>query len=40
MARVESDDEVTGWLLRKRLDEQRFLIRLLEIRTAIRPEPL
>jgi 5-methylcytosine-specific restriction endonuclease McrA len=27
--------EVTGWLRRKRLDEQSFLLRHLEIRTAL-----
>jgi 5-methylcytosine-specific restriction endonuclease McrA len=36
----KSNDEVTGWLRRKRLDEQGFLVRLLEIRTAIQPETL
>ena len=28
------NDEVTGWLRRKRLDESAFLLRHLEIRTA------
>ena len=31
----KSNDEVTGWLRRKRLDEQRFLLRLADIRTAL-----
>ncbi len=29
------NDEVTAWLRRKRLDEQAFLLRHLEIRTAL-----
>ena len=29
------NDEVTGWLRRKRLDEPAFLLRHLEIRTAL-----
>ncbi len=29
------NDEVTGWLRRKRLDERAFLVRQLEIRTAL-----
>ena len=29
------NDEVTGWLRRKRLDESGFLLRHLEIRTAL-----
>ncbi len=29
------DDEVTGWLRRKRLDERAFLLRYLEIHTAL-----
>ena len=29
------NDEVTGWLRRKRLDERRFLTRYVEIRTAL-----
>ena len=29
------NDEVTGWLRRKRLDEGAFLLRHLEIRTAL-----
>lgn len=29
------NDEVTGWLRRKRLDERRFLQRYVEIRTAL-----
>jgi 5-methylcytosine-specific restriction endonuclease McrA len=29
------NDEVTGWLRRKRLDERTFLVRHLEIRTAL-----
>ena len=29
------NDEVTGWLRRKRLDERSFLLRHLEIRTAL-----
>ena len=31
------NDEVTGWLRRKRLDERAFLLRHLEIRTALAP---
>lgn len=36
------NDEVTGWLRRKKLDERAFLLRNLEIRTALaaRPSPL
>ncbi len=38
------NDEVTGWLRRKKLDERSFLLRHLEIRTALAarfppPEP-
>lgn len=29
------NDEVTGWLRRKRLDERRFLTRYVEIRTRL-----
>ena len=29
------NDEVTGWLRRKRLDERTFLLRQLEVRTEI-----
>jgi 5-methylcytosine-specific restriction endonuclease McrA len=29
------NDEVTGWLRRKRLDERRFLTRYMEIRAAL-----
>ena len=29
------NDEVTGWLRRKKLDERAFLLRHLEIRTAL-----
>ena len=29
------NDEVTGWLRRRRLDERAFLLRHLEIRTAL-----
>ena len=29
------NDEVTGWLRRKKLDERTFLLRHLEIRTAL-----
>jgi 5-methylcytosine-specific restriction endonuclease McrA len=29
------NDEVTGWMRRKRLDERAFLLRQLEIRTAL-----
>lgn len=29
------NDEVTGWLLRKRLDERTFLLRYLDIRTTL-----
>jgi 5-methylcytosine-specific restriction endonuclease McrA len=32
------NDEVTGWLRRKRLDERSFLLRHLEIRTALAAE--
>jgi 5-methylcytosine-specific restriction endonuclease McrA len=31
------NDEVTGWLRRKRLDERAFLLRLVEIRAALVP---
>jgi len=31
----KSNDEVTGWLRRKKLDERSFLLRHLEIRTAL-----
>src|SRR3954452_13509511 len=31
----KGNDEVTGWLRRKRLDERAFLLRHLEIRTAL-----
>ncbi len=36
------NDEVTGWLRRKKLDERSFLLRHLEIRTAlaVRFEPI
>jgi len=30
------NDEVTGWLRRKRLDERAFLLRLVEIRGTLR----
>lgn len=37
------NDEVTGWLRRKRLDERAFLVRLGEVQAAVRaalaPEP-
>ena len=29
------NDEVTGWMRRKRLDERAFLVRLHEVRTAL-----
>ncbi len=32
------NDEVTGWLRRKKLDERAFLLRHLEIRTALAAE--
>lgn len=32
------NDEVTGWLRRKRLDERAFLVRHLEIRSALAAE--
>ena len=32
------NDEVTGWLRRKRLDERAFLLRHLEIRTSARAD--
>jgi 5-methylcytosine-specific restriction endonuclease McrA len=31
----KSNEEVTGWLRRKRLDERTFLLRHLEIRTTL-----
>lgn len=31
----KSNDEVTGWLRRKKLDERAFLLRHLEIRTVL-----
>ncbi len=31
------NDEVTGWLRRKRLDERAFLLRHLELRTQLAP---
>jgi len=31
------NDEVTGWLRRKRLDEKAFLQRYVELRTELRP---
>jgi 5-methylcytosine-specific restriction endonuclease McrA len=31
------NDEVTGWLRRKKLDERAFLLRHLEIRTTLTP---
>ena len=31
------NDEVTGWLRRKRLDERTFLMRQVEFRVAVRP---
>ena len=31
----KSNDEVTGWMRRKRLDERAFLLRNLEIRTLL-----
>jgi HNH endonuclease len=33
------NDEVTGWLRRKRLDERAFLLRHLEVTTALAPRP-
>jgi 5-methylcytosine-specific restriction endonuclease McrA len=33
------NDEVTGWMRRKRLDERTFLVRLVELRTALEPVP-
>jgi 5-methylcytosine-specific restriction endonuclease McrA len=33
--RSKGNDEVTGWLRRKRLDEQDFLVRQAEIRRAL-----
>jgi 5-methylcytosine-specific restriction endonuclease McrA len=33
----ECNAEVTGWLRRKRLDERAFLVRHLEVRTALAP---
>lgn len=33
------NDEVTGWLRRKRLDERAFLLRHLEVRTALAEVP-
>lgn len=34
------NDEVTGWLRRKRLDERRFLERHVEILAALAPAPV
>lgn len=34
------NDEVTGWLRRKRLDERTFLLRHLDIRTTLVQQPL
>lgn len=34
----KSNDEVTGWLRRKRLDEPAFLLRWVEITAALRSE--
>ncbi len=34
----KSNDEVTGWLRRKRLDEPRFLLRWAEIAATLRTE--
>ena len=34
------NDEVTGWMRRKRLDERRFLQRYIEIRAALTAEQL
>ena len=31
------NDEVTGWLRRKRLDERAFLVRHAEVQAALRP---
>jgi 5-methylcytosine-specific restriction endonuclease McrA len=31
----KSNDEVTGWMRRKRLDERAFLLRNLEVRTLL-----
>lgn len=31
----KSNDEVTGWLRRKRLDERAFLVRHVEVRAAL-----
>lgn len=35
--RQPSNEEVTVWLRRKRLDERAFLLRRLEIRTMLTP---
>jgi len=35
----KSNDEVTGWLRRKRLDERTFLVRFAEISAELRPPP-
>jgi HNH endonuclease len=32
------NDEVTGWLRRKRLDERAFLLRLIEVRITLGPQ--
>ncbi len=34
----KSNDEVTGWLRRKKLDERTFLLRHLEVRTLLAEE--
>jgi 5-methylcytosine-specific restriction endonuclease McrA len=34
------NDEVTGWMRRKRLDERTFLVRLVELRTALESVPV
>ena len=31
------NDEVTGWMRRKRLDERTFLLRLVQLRTQLEP---
>jgi 5-methylcytosine-specific restriction endonuclease McrA len=35
----KSNDEVTGWLRRKRLDERAFLLRHIEVLRALAPAP-
>ncbi|QHO68936.1 hypothetical protein BHD05_04065 [Marisediminicola antarctica] len=34
----KSNDEVTSWMRRKKLDERRFLVRFVEVRDALMPD--